>query len=87
MHIVVRETNVTTNLSPDSRRRFIPHHILESMRSKAGGLIATNLSLASGCFLYDYLGPPQTRVKKQETRNKKQNGLAHLRLLVCVTPK
>ena len=55
MHIVVRETNVTTNLSPDSRRRFIPHHILESMRSKAGGLIATNLSLASGCFLYDYL--------------------------------
>ena len=33
------------------------------------------------------LGPPQTRVKKQETRIKKQNGLAHLRFLVCVTPK
>ena len=33
------------------------------------------------------LEPPQTRVKKQETRNKKQNGLAHLRFLVCVTPK
>ena len=33
------------------------------------------------------LGPPQTRVKKQETRNKKQNGLAHLQFLVCVTPK
>ena len=39
-------------------------------------------------FLHDYfLGPPQTRVKKQETRIKKQNGLAHLRFLVCVTPK
>ena len=35
----------------------------------------------------EWLGPPQTRVKKQETRNKKQNGLAHLRFLVCVTPK
>ena len=33
------------------------------------------------------LGPPQTRVKKQETRNKKQNGLAHSRFIVCVTPK
>ena len=33
----------------------------------------------------EWLGPPQTRVKK--TRNKKQNGLAHLRFLVCVTPK
>ena len=33
------------------------------------------------------LGPPQTRVKKQETRNKKQNGLAHTRFIVCVTPK
>ena len=33
------------------------------------------------------LGPPQTRVKKQETRIKKHNGLAHLRFLVCVTPK
>ena len=34
------------------------------------------------------LGPPQTRVKKkQETRIEKQNGLAHLRFLVCVTPK
>ena len=36
---------------------------------------------------HQQLGPPQTRVKKQETRNKKQNGLAHLRFLVCVTPK
>ena len=27
------------------------------------------------------------RVKKQETRVKKQNGLAHSRFLVCVTPK
>ena len=35
----------------------------------------------------DCLGPAQTRVKKQETRNKKQNGIAHLRFLVCVTPK
>ena len=34
-----------------------------------------------------HLGPPQTRVKKQQTRIKKQNGLAHLRFLVCVTPK
>ena len=34
-----------------------------------------------------YLGPPQTKVKKQETRNKKQNGLAHSRFIVCVTPK
>ena len=33
------------------------------------------------------LGPPQTRVKKRETRNKKQNGLAHSRFIVCVTPK
>ena len=33
------------------------------------------------------LGPPQTRVKKQETRIKKQNGLAHLRFLVCDTTK
>ena len=32
------------------------------------------------------LGPPQTRVKNQETRNKRQNGLAHSRFIVCVTP-
>ena len=25
--------------------------------------------------------------ESQKTRNKKQNGLAHLRFLVCVTPK
>ena len=39
-----------------------------------------------GRYMYA-LGPPQTRVKKQETRIKKQNGLAHLRFLVCVTTK
>ena len=39
------------------------------------------------CLFFCVLGPPQTRVKKQETRNKKQNGLAHSRFIVCVTPK
>ena len=38
-------------------------------------------------FIANKYGPPQTRVKKQETRIKKQNGLVHLRFLVCVTPK
>ena len=33
------------------------------------------------------LGPPKTRVKKQESRIKKQNGLAQLRFFACVTPK
>ena len=33
------------------------------------------------------LSPARTRVKKQETRNTKQNGLAHSRFIVCVTPK
>ena len=39
------------------------------------------------CLISLTLGPPQTRVKKQETRNKKQNGLAHLWFLFCVTLK
>ena len=35
----------------------------------------------------DGLGPPQTRVKKHETRNKKQNRLAHSQFIVWFTPK
>ena len=45
------------------------------------------ISLGGYCKGIRRLGPPQTRVKKQETRNKKQNGLAHSRFIVCVTPK
>ena len=49
--------------------------------------VVTRMNKASGVLRSALLGPAQTRVKKHETRNKKQNGLAHLRFLVCVTPK
>ena len=45
------------------------------------------LDTRNECAYSSVLGPPQTRVKKQETKNKKQNGLAHSRFIVCVTPK
>ena len=35
----------------------------------------------------NYVSPAQTNVKKHDTRNTKQNGLAHPRFIVCVTPK
>ena len=43
--------------------------------------------IEGGPITVKYKGRHKRESKKQETRNKKQNGLAHLQFLFCVTPK
>ena len=84
--LVISRQRITCDLKPDL------HHSATCTPSSVGTSLFTQVnSKSKPCARYDIritsvlmiciLGPQQTRFKKQETRNKKQNGLVHLQFL------
>ena len=91
MHI---HTSIYTHIfhsmwTPQTSTRYVleasSHHLMSSLDLVLRIMIHLGLNVVFRIIIHQLVRAATD--ESQETRNKKQNGLAHSRFIVCVTPK